>query len=109
MAHITGGGIEGNLRRIIPDGLRADIDLALLRPPAVFRTIRDWGGVDDADMLRTFNLGAGLIMVVAPDFADRARSHLAAHGCESAVIGEIVAGADATAGKVAFGGAIGWD
>ena len=51
-----------------PDGLRADIDLAQLHPPAVFHTIRERGNVDDADMLRTFNLGAGLLLVVAPDF-----------------------------------------
>jgi phosphoribosylformylglycinamidine cyclo-ligase len=108
MAHITGGGIEGNLRRIIPDGLRAEIDLGLLRPPAIFRTIRERGNVDDADMLRTYNLGAGLLLVVAPELQERARAHLAGQGYESAAIGEIVTSADAAAGKVAFAGAIGW-
>lgn len=108
MAHITGGGVEGNLRRIIPDGLRADIDLALLQPPTVFRTIRDRGNVDDADMLRTFNLGAGLLMVVAPDFLPHAQAHLAGHGYESAVIGKIVSGAEPGTEKVAFAGVLGW-
>ncbi len=108
MAHITGGGIEGNLRRIIPDDLRADINLAQLHPPTVFHTIRERGNVDDADMLRTFNLGAGLLLVVAPDFLAQAQAHLAGHGYESAVIGEIAASEDSAGGKVAFAGAIGW-
>jgi phosphoribosylformylglycinamidine cyclo-ligase len=108
MAHITGGGIEGNLRRIIPDGLRAEIDLAAIKPPTVFRTIRERGNVEDADMLRTFNLGAGLVMVVAPDLLERAQAHLTGHGYESVVIGEIGASEDAAAGKVAFAGTIGW-
>jgi phosphoribosylformylglycinamidine cyclo-ligase len=108
MAHITGGGIEGNLLRIIPDGLRADIDLAQLHPPTIFHTIRERGNVEDADMLRTFNLGAGLLMVVSPDFLAQAQAHLAGQGYESAIIGEIVASDDSAGGKVAFVGAIGW-
>jgi phosphoribosylformylglycinamidine cyclo-ligase len=108
MAHITGGGIEGNLRRVIPDGLRAAIDLALLRPPTIFHAIRERGNVDDADMLRTYNLGAGLLLVVAPDMLERAQAHLARQGYESAPIGEIVASGDPAAGKVAFTGTIGW-
>ncbi len=108
LAHITGGGIEGNLHRIIPDGLQAAIDLALLDPPTVFRVIRERGGVEDADMLRTFNLGAGLIAVVAPEVVEQVQGHLAGHGCASAVIGEIVTNEDATAGKVGFRGMLGW-
>lgn len=107
LAHITGGGIEGNLRRIIPAGLQATIDLGTLRPPTVFRVIRERGGTDDADMLRTFNLGAGLLIVAAPEAADEIGAHLAARGYESADIGAIGAAAD-TAPKVAFTGALAW-
>ena len=107
LAHITGGGIEGNLRRIIPTMLQARIDLAALRPPAVFGTIRERGGVDDADMLRTFNLGAGLIIVAAPDATGAIVAHLAAQGYESRVIGAIGAG-QADQPRVAFDGALAW-
>ena len=108
LAHITGGGIEGNLRRIIPAGLRATIDLATLRVPTVFRVIGEWGGVDDADMLRTFNLGAGLLLVAAPESAAAIGAHLAARGYESAVVGEIGAASDVDEAKVAFTGALMW-
>lgn len=65
MAHITGGGIEGNLCRIVPEGLCARMDLAKLQVPELFRYIRAQGNVSDAEMLRTFNCGAGLVLVVA--------------------------------------------
>lgn len=64
MAHITGGGIEGNLRRIIPDGLSAVIDLTKLRPTPIFKYIRNTAGINDAEMLSTFNCGVGLAIVV---------------------------------------------
>ena len=108
MAHITGGGIEGNLRRIVPEELRADIDLTQLHPPTIFHVIRERGNVEDADMLRTYNLGAGLLLVVAPELLERAQAHLARQGYESTAIGEIVASADPGAAKVAFTGKIGW-
>lgn len=108
LAHITGGGIEGNLRRIIPAGLQATIDLATLRLPTVFQVIAERGGVDDADMLRTFNLGAGLLIVAAPGVVAEVSAHLAAQGYESAVVGEIGATAQKAAPKVVFTGALAW-
>ena len=104
LAHITGGGIEGNLNRILPGGLGAGIDLSRIRVPAVFRVIRDRGKVSDADMLRTFNLGVGMALVVDPDGAEEIQRHLSGHGVESYDIGEITPGE----GKVAYGGAIRW-
>jgi phosphoribosylformylglycinamidine cyclo-ligase len=92
MAHITGGGIRDNLRRVLPRGVDAIIDIGKLRIPAVFRRIRDAGGVSDADMLRTFNMGSGLIVVVAPGFAAEAEAALARQGCESYAIGTVGAG-----------------
>jgi phosphoribosylformylglycinamidine cyclo-ligase len=108
LAHITGGGIEGNLRRIIPAGLQATIDLATFRPPAVFRVIRARGGVDDADMLRTFNLGAGLLVIAAPESVAEIGAHLAARGYASTTIGEVGGAAQADDPKVAFTGMITW-
>lgn len=64
MAHITGGGIEGNLCRVIPDGLSAKIDLSKIRILNIFKYIRHNGGISDKEMFRTFNCGAGICMVV---------------------------------------------
>ncbi len=64
MAHITGGGIEGNLCRVIPNGLCAEIDLSQVKVPKIFRYIRQVGGISDDEMLRTFNCGVGLVLVV---------------------------------------------
>lgn len=64
MAHITGGGIEGNLCRIIPDGLSAEIDLAKIKPQPIFSYIQSVGNIGEDEMLSTFNCGAGLMIVV---------------------------------------------
>ena len=65
MAHITGGGIEGNLCRVIPDGFCAKIDLSKLKILNVFKYIRNNGNISDEEMLRTFNCGVGFNIVVA--------------------------------------------
>ena len=65
MAHITGGGIEGNLCRVIPDGLSARIDLSRIKPLPIFRYIRNNGNISDEEMLRTFNCGVGFNLVVS--------------------------------------------
>ncbi len=65
MAHITGGGIQGNLSRIIPKGLCAEINLAELKLPPVFHYIRRAGNIEESEMLSTFNCGAGLVIVVS--------------------------------------------
>ena len=64
MAHITGGGIEGNLTRVIPEGLSAVINLSQLRIPNIFKYIRSIGNISDTEMLRTFNCGVGFTLVV---------------------------------------------
>jgi phosphoribosylformylglycinamidine cyclo-ligase len=76
LAHITGGGIEWNLSRIIPDGLCADVDLSKLRTLPIFRLIKENGNISDEEMLRTFNCGAGLIAVVSPDAAADTIRHI---------------------------------
>lgn len=67
MAHITGGGIEGNLCRIIPDGLCAEIDLSKIRVLPVFDYIQRMGNIGEAEMLSTFNCGVGLVIVVSQE------------------------------------------
>lgn len=108
LAHITGGGIEGNLRRIIPATVQAQIDLSALRPPAIFGVIRERGAVEDADMLRTFNLGAGLLIVAAPDAVETITAHLAAQGYEGTVIGAIIPAGGDTTNRVTFSGTLAW-
>lgn len=76
MAHITGGGIEGNLRRVIPDGLCAEIDLSKLRILNIFKYIRNIGNVSDEEMLRTFNCGAGLCVVAAQKDKNAVMRHI---------------------------------
>lgn len=65
-AHITGGGIPGNLARALPEGVGYHLDRASWQVPAIFRTIQERGRVDDAEMLATFNLGIGMVLVMAP-------------------------------------------
>lgn len=66
LAHITGGGLPGNVPRCLPDGMRARLDARTWAPPAVFRWLREAGHVPTDDMLRTFNCGLGMVVVVAP-------------------------------------------
>jgi phosphoribosylformylglycinamidine cyclo-ligase len=87
MAHITGGGITDNLPRILPDGTAALVRPSSWHVPPVFTWLQKKGGVPHPDMLRTFNMGVGLILATAPDHADSLAEVLAAP-----VIGEVVAG-----------------
>lgn len=104
LAHITGGGIQGNLNRILPAGTAARIDRGTIRILPVFRQIRDEGNVPDADMLRTFNMGVGMTAVVAPEAVDSIRDRLGKAGHETYPIGTIEPG-DRT---VEFHGGLGW-
>lgn len=92
MAHITGGGVRDNLSRVLPADLDAQIDLGAFEIPAIFRTLHERGQLDPADMVRTFNMGVGLALVVAADSAEQTIQHLAAHDCHAYPIGAIVAG-----------------
>lgn len=76
MAHITGGGIEGNLCRVIPDGLSAKIDLSKIRILNIFKYIRHNGGISAKEMLRTFNCGAGICMVVSERDRNMVMKHI---------------------------------
>ncbi|MCI8308332.1 MAG: phosphoribosylformylglycinamidine cyclo-ligase [Lachnospiraceae bacterium] len=76
MAHITGGGIEGNLCRVIPEGLSARIDLSKLRIPNIFKYIRNSGNIGDEEMLRTFNCGVGFNVVAAQKDKDKVMKHM---------------------------------
>ncbi|MDP6019377.1 MAG: phosphoribosylformylglycinamidine cyclo-ligase [Candidatus Latescibacteria bacterium] len=92
MAHITGGGILDNLKRVLPENADAIVDLSQLSIPPVFGAIRDAGQIDDDEMLRTFNLGAGLVCVCSPEFAPQLSDRLSQAGMHTRFIGEIHAG-----------------
>ncbi len=89
MAHITGGGISGNLARILPGGCRAEISRDSLPRLPIFELISDLGKVDFAEMERTFNLGIGYIIIVPEAYSERALHVLNEDGYESSVIGMI--------------------
>jgi phosphoribosylformylglycinamidine cyclo-ligase len=86
MAHITGGGITDNLPRILPDGTHADVARDSWTVPPIFRWLQSTGDVPDEDMLRTFNMGVGLIIVCAEEHAAAMVSDLGALGEPGAVI-----------------------
>jgi phosphoribosylformylglycinamidine cyclo-ligase len=93
MAHITGGGITDNLPRILPHGTAAVVDASSWPVPPLFNWLRRVGDVPIDDMMRTFNMGIGLVIVVARDHAEPLISELAARGGKDArVIGEVVPG-----------------
>ena len=80
LAHITGGGLTENLPRVLPDTLAAHIDLSAITPPPVFGWLADLGRIDEAEMLRTFNCGIGMIVVVPAEAAESVTAKLQGAG-----------------------------
>ncbi|RXF73957.1 phosphoribosylformylglycinamidine cyclo-ligase [Hansschlegelia zhihuaiae] len=89
LAHITGGGLPDNLPRVLPDGLGAAIDLSAITPPPVFGWLAQAGGVEEAEMLRAFNCGVGMVAVAGAADADRVAEMLSGEGETVTRIGEI--------------------
>ncbi|HBT38842.1 MAG: Phosphoribosylformylglycinamidine cyclo-ligase [Thermotoga sp. 50_1627] len=89
MAHITGGGIPGNLPRVIPTGLEARIDKNSWPVPTIFSLIQRLGMIDESEMFRTFNMGIGFMLIVERDSADRIATALKNLGEEAWLVGEI--------------------
>lgn len=91
-SHITGGGLAGNLARVLPGDADAVIDRGTWAPQPVFELIARRGGTEQAEMERTFNLGVGMVAVLAPDDIDRALALLTARHVPAWVCGEVLAG-----------------
>jgi phosphoribosylformylglycinamidine cyclo-ligase len=92
LAHITGGGFPDNIPRVLPSSLGAHIDLTRVPVPAVFKWMAKAGGVAEAEMLRTFNCGVGMIAVVRPDAADAVAAVLTREGETVVRLGELESG-----------------
>jgi len=91
-SHVTGGGLAANLARVLPPHLSATVDRATWRPEPIFALVRDRGRVETAEMERTFNMGVGMVALVAPDDVDRSLALLTARHVPVWVAGEVVAG-----------------
>jgi phosphoribosylformylglycinamidine cyclo-ligase len=91
VAHVTGGGLVGNLPRVLPAGVDAELDRRSWEVPRVFTEIQRRGEVDDAEMARVFNLGLGMVVVVPEGDAGRAVELLREEGHAAAVVGTLVA------------------
>jgi phosphoribosylformylglycinamidine cyclo-ligase len=91
-AHITGGGLFENIPRAIPGGLSARVARSALDTPPIFDLIRRAGDVPERDMYNTFNMGAGMALVVSGAYADRAVNILKSLGEDARIIGEVIAG-----------------
>lgn len=92
LAHITGGGLPGNVRRILPDGTSAEIERSRWEVPNVFTVIQDLASIDDEEMFRTFNMGIGFVAVAAEADTDKVMKGFTSYDHEASVIGRIVEG-----------------
>ncbi len=95
VAHITGGGLPGNLPRVLGDDVDAVVDTTAWEAPRIFRELQAIGGVSDEEMGRVFNMGIGMVLAVPATDADEVVDLLAANGRRSLVIGELVDGTGA--------------
>src|SRR5690606_35344441 len=92
IAHITGGGIQENLDRILPKQLDAQIDAGAWPLPPVFQWLQQTGNVETSEMRRVFNMGIGLTLVVSPYYAASVLARLSDSGIACFEIGEIIPG-----------------
>lgn len=92
LAHITGGGLTENMPRVVPDDLDIEIDLTSWTPLPIFQWLARTGGIEEREMLRTFNCGIGMIVVVSPQRADEAAHLLTAAGEKVFRLGSLIKG-----------------
>lgn len=96
-AHVTGGGLADNLGRVLPNGLVAQLERGSWTPAPIFSLIAQRGRVERAEMERTFNMGVGMVALVAPEDADRAQAILTARHVDNWVLGTVSRGAESGA------------
>lgn len=105
LAHITGGGIQENLNRILPVDLNAEINLSKVRVHPIFKTLKKFGALEDVDMLRTFNMGVGIAAVVRPEYVGEIIAHMKKFDIEAYEVGMIKTGSQ----KIEFNGKLLWN
>jgi phosphoribosylformylglycinamidine cyclo-ligase len=98
MAHITGGGLPGNVSRIIPEGLVAEIDRSAWNVPPMFDYVAEAGHIAEDECYRAFNMGMGFVVAIAPERLDDVRSQVQ----ESVVIGRVRSASNADSERVAL-------
>jgi phosphoribosylformylglycinamidine cyclo-ligase len=103
LAHITGGGFQENIPRVLPATLAARVDLDAVSTPKVFGWLAKQGGIEEREMLRTFNCGVGMLVAVSAADAEKLVAHLAGHGETAAIVGDLV---ERTGDAVEFTGAL---
>jgi phosphoribosylformylglycinamidine cyclo-ligase len=91
LAHITGGGLTGNIPRVLPDACAVAIERRAWNWGPLFDWLQVSAGIDDAEMYRTFNCGIGMVTIVAAEHAEQARAHLSAAGETVYVLGQVTA------------------
>ncbi|MBE0578461.1 phosphoribosylformylglycinamidine cyclo-ligase [Devosia sp.] len=104
LAHITGGGFIDNIPRVLPDHLAAHVDLNAISVPKVFGWLSQIGGMNEREMLRTFNCGVGMLVAVAPEDAQKLVDHLSGEGEIASIVGKLTA---RTGEPVTFDGKLG--
>ncbi|MBW4704151.1 MULTISPECIES: phosphoribosylformylglycinamidine cyclo-ligase [unclassified Micromonospora] len=92
IAHVTGGGIPGNLVRVLPEHVDAVVNRATWKPQPIFDLIQSKGRIEDPEMESTFNMGVGMFAIVSAEDADRALATLAGRGVDAWQAGEIIEG-----------------
>jgi phosphoribosylformylglycinamidine cyclo-ligase len=96
-AHVTGGGIPGNLNRVLPDSMDAVVNRSTWRPAPIFELVQTKGRIDGPEMENTFNMGIGMFAIVSAEDADRALAYLTGRKVGAWVAGEIVEGSGSVA------------
>ncbi|MFC8618346.1 phosphoribosylformylglycinamidine cyclo-ligase [Micromonospora purpureochromogenes] len=92
LAHVTGGGIPGNLVRVLPEHVDAVVNRSTWKPQPVFDLIQSKGRIEDPEMEATFNMGVGMFAIVSAEDADRALATLTGRGVDAWQAGEIIEG-----------------
>lgn len=90
MVHITGGGFYENIPRVLPAGTGVQIDVASWPQLPIFSLLQQWGGVENKEMYRTFNMGIGMIMIVSAEDADAVMADLAGREEKAYIIGRVI-------------------
>lgn len=92
MVHITGGGFYDNIPRVLPKDCSVEVNAAAWKSPAIFGLMKEWGNVEWKEMYRTFNMGIGMVLVVAAEDAAKVQADLKSKGEACYEIGKVVAG-----------------